>query len=121
MLWKDDVNIILTPKHKYGAYHYDTAPYSQLSYLSYSPLQSKSTDTSTCSPKEAETPYFTLHLTLHHSFFHKILHLSNLLYTFAKGVRPYSKNGKKQSLWKQKYEKKNFFMPVNSNKKMSQQ
>lgn len=35
MLWKDDVNIILTPKHKYGAYHYDTAPYSQLSYLSF--------------------------------------------------------------------------------------
>lgn len=68
MLWKDDVNIILTPKHKYGAYHYDTAPYSQLSYLSYSPLQSKSTDTSTCSPKEAETPCFTLYLALHHSF-----------------------------------------------------
>lgn len=35
MLWKDDVNILFTPKHKYGAYHYDTAPYSQLSYLSF--------------------------------------------------------------------------------------
>lgn len=48
MLWKDDVNILFTPKHKYGAYHYDTALYPQLSYLSFHKVEKINLGNSIC-------------------------------------------------------------------------